>query len=160
MTTQSQSRPPLALRLSHTEDENEMESQSLATTFLPNRTDQIRILIAEDNDDLRTIFSLAFKHTHFEVQAVSNGKQAIAELEKALPDVLVLDINMPEMSGIDVLRYIRERGWDSHLEVIVVTGNSEHRYDPEINSASLFLVKPVDIHELTIFARKLSQLKK
>lgn len=137
-----------------------MEPSHPTPASLPNRSEQIRILIAEDNDDLRTIFSLAFKHTHFEVQAVSNGKQAIVELEKSLPDVVVLDVNMPEMSGIDVLRYIRERGWDSHLEVIVVTGNSEHRYDPEMNGASLFLVKPVDIYELTVFARKLSGLKK
>jgi DNA-binding response OmpR family regulator len=116
---------------------------------------RISVLIAEDDPDLREIFEIAFKHRHFEVQTVRNGQEAINLLEEGLPQVLVLDINMPQVSGLEVLRHIREQGLHDEMHVIVLTANPGYKYDPEIEFVSLFLEKPVSIDHLTHFATRL-----
>jgi CheY-like chemotaxis protein len=126
--------------------------QSLSTgVSLPRTT----VLIAEDDPDLREIFTIAFKHRDFEVQTVRNGQEAIDLLGAGLPQVLVLDINMPQVSGIEVLRHIREHGLHDEMHVIVLTANPGYKYDPEIEFVSLFLEKPVSIDHLTHFATRL-----
>lgn len=116
---------------------------------------RMTVLIAEDDEDLREIFTIAFEHRQFEVHTVENGQEAIRTLNTHRPQVLVLDINMPQVSGIEVLRYIREQGWQSGMHIIVVTANPGHKYDPEIEFVTLFLEKPVSIEHLTQFATRL-----
>lgn len=116
------------------------------------------ILIAEDNFDLRTIFLAVFSYEPFSAIAVDNGQAVLDYLHTAsdLPDAVVLDLNMPELSGIDILRYIKENERTRHIKVIVVTGNPEFRNQPELAAADLFLDKPVDIYVLRRFAERLT----
>jgi CheY-like chemotaxis protein len=90
-------------------------------------TPPITVLIAEDDPDLRDIFTIAFRYKQFDVRTVRNGEEAIDTLKAELPQVLVLDISMPKVSGIDVLRYIREQGWHSKMHCIVVTANPGYK---------------------------------
>jgi CheY-like chemotaxis protein len=121
-------------------------------TVPPSR---ISVLIAEDDPDLREIFTIAFAHRHFDVQSVQNGQEALDQLTTRLPQVLVLDINMPQVSGLEVLRHIRAQGWYGAMHIIVLTANPGYKYDPEIEFVSLFLEKPVSIDHLTHFATRL-----
>lgn len=114
------------------------------------------VLIAEDDPDLRTIFTFTFEYYQFDVKNVRNGQEAIEALEQGLPQVLVLDIAMPLVSGLDVLQYIRERHWHAKMHIIVVTANAGYQYDPVIEIASLFLVKPVSVEHLARFAERLA----
>lgn len=115
----------------------------------------ITVLIAEDDPDLRDIFMIAFRYHQFDVRTVRNGQEAIDTLKVGLPAVLILDINMPKVSGLEVLRYIREQGWHPQMQIIVVTANAGYQHDPEIEFVSLFLEKPVSIDHLTRFAERL-----
>ncbi len=114
-----------------------------------------KVLIAEDNMDLREIFSRAFDLAHFDVQAASNGRIALDMLDSLMPDVLVLDINMPQISGLEVLSRIRSSATLKHMKVIVVTGNNVAAQSEEAALADLFLIKPIGIHELVTFANRL-----
>jgi CheY-like chemotaxis protein len=114
-----------------------------------------RVLIIEDNSDLRGIFSLLFHHKHFEVCEATDGTEALEFLTHTVPDVIILDINMPKLSGLDVLKQIRQNPATAHTKVIVVTGNYLARQKPEAELADLFLVKPISIHELIVFAQRL-----
>lgn len=114
-----------------------------------------QVLIAEDNPDLRMIFSHAFHGDEFEVRAVVDGQEVMHELHAQIPDVLVLDINMPNLTGLDVLRYVHEQPEMKNLKVIVVTGNSQAILNPEAEYADLFLLKPVGLFELRKFAERL-----
>ncbi len=114
-----------------------------------------RVLIAEDNPDLRSIFRSIFVHCKFEVALAENGIEALERLAENCPDVLVLDINMPYLNGLGVLSHIRQTPTLRRLKVIVVTGNAVAVGHPDAQQADLLLVKPVNINELIVMAQRL-----
>ncbi len=114
-----------------------------------------KVLIVEDNPDLRNIFSRIFAHHNFEVQTAQDGMEALERLADSCPDVLILDINMPRLNGLDVLSYIRQTPFFRTLKVIVVTGNSVAIDHPDAQQADLLLVKPISVNELITMAQRL-----
>jgi CheY-like chemotaxis protein len=114
------------------------------------------VLIAEDNDDLCTIFAKVFRKTAFQIDTVQDGKQAIEYLNAKLPDIMILDINMPKISGLDVLAHARNIQGSKHIHIIVVTGNYLVGNMPQVDLADLFLVKPVSPRELVRLAERLT----
>ena len=114
-----------------------------------------QVLIAEDRPDLRKIFGHVFNKQHFNVRMAADGIEALEALRIQTPDILVLDINMPNLSGLEVLTYVRQQQSLKDIKVIVVTGNSLAVQYPEVGSADLFLVKPVNLSELVTFAQRL-----
>ena len=113
-----------------------------------------RILIAEDNDDLRLIFSYALK-ADFDIQVAVNGKIALDMIYANPPDLLVLDINMPVMSGIDVIRALKSHAVPYPMKIVVVTGNAVAIQYEELDKADLVLMKPVSTHELNKLVTRL-----
>lgn len=121
----------------------------------PTNDGRKKVLVVDDNEDLRTIFGRVFDKHHFDVYAAADGYIAIDYMKETHPDVVILDINMPGISGFDVLNFIRG---DEHLKnakVIVVTGNTMAPNDPQAEMADLLLLKPVDIAELFGFAKRM-----
>jgi len=116
-----------------------------------------KVLIVDDNDDLRTIFARAFDRRHFSVLVAVDGITAIESLHAELPDVLILDVNMPRLSGFDVLRYVRENQATKDVKVVLVTGNCMAMQDPAAEDADLLLIKPVGIMDLVTLAQRLIQ---
>lgn len=114
-----------------------------------------KVLIVEDNPDLRNIFSCIFTHHKFEVQTAQDGMEALECLADSRPDVLILDINMPHLNGLEVLSYIRQTPFLRTLKVIVVTGNSVAIDHPDAQQADLLLVKPISVNELITMAQRL-----
>jgi chemosensory pili system protein ChpA (sensor histidine kinase/response regulator) len=114
-----------------------------------------KVLIVDDNPDLRAIFARTFDRRHFLVEVAVDGVDAIERLQTELPDVLILDVNMPRLSGFDVLRYVRQNQKTKDIKVVVVTGNCMAIQAPEAEYADLLLVKPVDITELVTLAQRL-----
>ena len=114
-----------------------------------------KVLIAEDNRDLREIFSHTFNPRSFSVKVAVDGREALSQLEQEIPDILILDVNMPYMTGLEVLTRVRQDARMKHMKVIVVTGNAMATHAPEAELADLFLVKPVNIVDLMTFAQRL-----
>lgn len=80
-----------------------------------------KILIVDDDENLRLVLSDKFNISGFEVIGAANGKEG---LEKALdwhPDIILLDILMPIMSGQETLRRLREDGWGKTAKVVMLT---------------------------------------
>ncbi|MBK8033109.1 MAG: response regulator [Anaerolineae bacterium] len=117
--------------------------------------EKIKVLIAEDNPDLRAIFACTFDRRHFALEAAADGVEAVEHLNNEVPDILILDINMPRMSGYDVLTFVRHNQRTRNMKVIVVTGNNTVLQAPEAEYADLILIKPVNISELITFAQRL-----
>lgn len=120
-----------------------------------NTTPLKKVLVVDDNPDLRAIFARAFDRRHFSVQVAVDGVEAIESIQTELPEVLILDLNMPRLSGFDVLRYVRENQRTKDVKVIVVTGNCMAMQAPETEFADLLLIKPVSIVDLITFAQRL-----
>lgn len=113
------------------------------------------VLIAEDDPHLRSIFAMALKSANFEVRMAANGHDVLAQLEEHIPDLVVLDLGMPEVSGLELIKLIRQKQGLKHVYIIIVTGNHLAESSAEVEMADLFLLKPVDIHDLVRLARRL-----
>ena len=109
---------------------------------------QPRVLLVDDEGEL--VFTLAERLTMrgMAVDALTSGEEALALAGDGTHDVAVVDVKMPGMGGIEVLRGLRER--DRNLPVILLTGHGsvdEVEADMQ-NGAFACLFKPVDIREL------------
>jgi CheY-like chemotaxis protein len=89
------------------------------------------------------------------VQVARDGAEALDVLANNCPDVLILDINMPHMSGLEVLSYIRQTPFLRALKVIIVTGNSVAIDHPDAQQADLLLIKPISVNELITMVERL-----
>lgn len=82
---------------------------------------QKRILIADDEKMLREALIEKFEHEGFATYSASDGKEALRLALDHHPDILLLDIIMPEMNGMKVLEKIREDEWGKNVPVIMLT---------------------------------------
>ncbi len=104
-----------------------------------------KILVAEDDRLVLATLVEGIERAGFEVEAVDNGREAVARAEGAHFDLAILDVRMPEMSGLEVAHRLRE-----HCPVIILSAYS----DAEVVEAAIregavgYLVKPVDVTQL------------
>lgn len=117
----------------------------------------IRLQIAEDEPLARKAMlqSIDFALHGFDVVAVSaDGKEAIEHFEKYAPDLVITDINMPYVSGLDVAKHIRESG--KSTRVVILTGYDEFEFARQAITygVSDYLLKPVTAQEMVSFLEK------
>lgn len=84
-----------------------------------------KILLVEDDINLRDIYYARFEAEGFEISVAGNGEEALAAAVKERPDIILLDIMMPRISGFDVLDIIRSTPEIAHTKVIMMTALSE-----------------------------------
>ncbi len=116
-----------------------------------------RVLIVDDNTDLLTIFTIAMEMTPFIIDTAIDGVDALEKIEAAMPDVMILDVNMPRMDGLEVLSKVRDTPGLDSMKIILLTGNSTVPTYPESGKADLVLSKPVSIEELIHLVHRLAQ---
>ena len=109
-----------------------------------------RILIADDSRFQVELLSKALRESGFEVTSALDALQAWMLALRILPDAIVLDINMPAGSGLEVLRRLKTSSKTQSIPVIVVSGNTEPSTEPMARhlGAAEFLRKPVDTSQL------------
>jgi CheY-like chemotaxis protein len=102
-----------------------------------------KMLIVDDEAILRILVEATLDSPEWEVLPVSTGKAALEAAVSKPPDLVVLDWNMPGMSGIDALRALRQNPRTASLPVIMLTGMGEkHRASALAAGANAYLVKP------------------
>lgn len=107
-----------------------------------------------DDDAIFLEAASAILESHFEVRTAANGKQAIAALEQALPDAIVLDVMMDHIAeGYDVARQIKQSPRMRHIPIIMLTGVDEvYKYRLTVEDASAphdyYLEKPIKPEKL------------
>ena len=108
----------------------------------------MRLLLAEDEKELANALSVILQHNQYSVDVVHNGKDALDYLDTDLYDAAVLDIMMPIMDGLTVVKELRKRG--SNLPVLLLTAKSE--IDDRVTGldagADDYLTKPFSVEEL------------
>lgn len=117
----------------------------------------MRILLAEDEKELSRALTAIFIHEHYSVDAVYNGEDALCYMETENYDVVILDVMMPKMDGMTVLRKIREKG--NKVPVLILTAKSEidDRVEGLDSGADDYLTKPFSARELLARIRSITR---
>jgi two-component system phosphate regulon response regulator PhoB len=108
------------------------------------------ILVADDDLDIRDLVAFKLEQAGFDVTAVDNGLAALSAARQDPPDLVVLDVMMPGMSGIDVCRELRGDPTTATLPIILLTARAQEG-DVEIGfgaGADDYVVKPFSPREL------------
>lgn len=103
------------------------------------------VLYVEDNDELRMYYKNLLS-TKYRVLTAKNGQQALEIASEVIPDIIISDILMPGMDGLDFTAQIRKTAKTDHIPIILLTALSDEKYKIESMSkgANAFITKPVD----------------
>jgi len=109
------------------------------------------ILVAEDEDALATLLEYNLGKEGFEVALAGDGEEALLRIAERPPDLLVLDWMLPEVSGIEVCRRLRQGAATRHLPIIMLTARGEEadRIRGLNTGADDYVTKPFSMNELT-----------
>lgn len=103
-----------------------------------------KIMVVEDEESLLKLESILLTSRGYEVCSVSNGKDALEQLEKEKPDLVLLDVMLPEMDGFEVCRQIKANPATCHIPVIMLTARKgrEDMAMGEQVKADWYITKP------------------
>lgn len=87
-----------------------------------------RVLIVEDDDFLLQMYAEKLELENFGVLTAGNGVQALKVVQKDLPELILLDLNLPEMDGFEVLRRLKADDKTKHIPVLVLTNFSQKEH--------------------------------
>lgn len=105
-----------------------------------------RILVVEDEEGLRLLYEEELKAEGYEVLTAQNGREAIQQLEEGEPDLIILDIVMPVMDGMETLGRIV--GKEKKIPIILNTSYPGYRQDFMSWAADAYVTKSTDLGEL------------
>jgi len=117
-----------------------------------------KILVVDDDDSIRLLYSEEFRDEGYEVYEAASGEQALEILEKVALDLIILDIKMPEMGGIECLRHIKAK--DPKLPVLLSSAYAEYKGDFACWCSDEYLIKSSDLSDLKAAVKKHLKSKK
>ena len=112
-----------------------------------------RILLVDDEDGIQMLYREEFEDEGYLVDSAVNGDDALAKFRLNPPDLVVLDINMPGMNGIEVLRQMKEMR--AKLPVILSSASQEYKQDFGSWASDAYVVKSANMDELKATVRRL-----
>jgi chemotaxis protein histidine kinase CheA/ActR/RegA family two-component response regulator len=114
-------------------------------------------LVVDDSLSARRALAEFVRDLGFEVQTAGDGLEAVAFLEHTVPDILLIDLEMPRMNGLELAAHVRSRSATMHLPVLMVTSRSaeKHRRSAMQAGVNVYLVKPFAEDELTMHIQRL-----
>lgn len=114
----------------------------------------MRVLVVDDEPNIRLLMSVILQELDCEVITVDNGQAALAEVRRCAPDLMFLDLRMPKMGGVQVLSELRADPRFAHLPIVVVSGSGEVEESFDVRAADELLIKPFDVEQLLLTARR------
>lgn len=117
--------------------------------------EKIRALVVDDEASLSELLSMALRYEGWDVQTASNGLEALTAVRNFEPDVMVLDIMMPELDGMSVLRRLREEGLDVPVLFLSAKDGLEDRISGLTAGGDDYVTKPFSLEEVVARLRAL-----
>ena len=112
------------------------------------------IIIVDDEQSYRQLLTLVFEEEGNSIRTAMNGRQALGLIEEECPDVIVSDVKMPDMDGIELLRAVRETQPDVGVILMTAFASVETAREAFKLGADDFIQKPFDVEELKLIVRK------
>lgn len=117
-----------------------------------------KILIVDDEESLRTLLSISLSHKGFEVFTAEDGKKAIEIFRQESPPIVITDIKMPGIDGLELLKQIRRLNPDTRVIVITGHGDMESAVESLKLEASDFISKPVKEEALMVAVKRAQEV--
>ena len=114
--------------------------------LIHNRSSSKRILIVDDDAQVQKLLTVMLSSKKYKTETASSGFEAGAKVVKFKPDLIILDLIMPEMSGFEVCRQIKKNPETSHIKILALTGydNKANRERTMEAGADDYMAKPVE----------------
>lgn len=102
-----------------------------------------KIAIIEDDSVISQMYRMKFETDGFEVQVANNGRDGVVMVKEFVPDIVLLDMQMPIMNGDEALRQIRKQSWGKTVPVMVLTNMGEEEAPKDMRSLGIeaYIVK-------------------
>ena len=125
-----------------------------ANTFWPSLCSLIvnrkpKVLVAEDDTSVSTMMCLLLKEQDFDVRVAETGLEALQMAQSWKPDIMVLDINLPQMSGLEICRMLKTDPKTSMITIVFCSGEGHLAAEAMAMGGTAFLEKPAGILQLT-----------
>lgn len=99
-----------------------------------------KIAIVEDDQAISQMYRFKFEAEGFEVETAENGKLGLQLAEEMRPDIILLDLMMPEMSGDEMLAKLRSTAWGKHTKVVILTNKGEQEIPDSVRQLGVSAV--------------------
>jgi signal transduction histidine kinase/DNA-binding response OmpR family regulator/streptogramin lyase len=135
--------------------ESECITQPIITETQTGGTKQL-MLIVEDNNEIQALLQQCFEG-HYCLELAHNGREGLAMASRLVPDIILSDIEMPHMSGIDMCRKIKSSPVTAHIPIVIVSGNTaiSQQIQGLRLGADLYITKPFNIDLLRVKVEQL-----
>jgi len=110
----------------------------------------MKVLVVDDDHDIATLVALQLEHHGFHVAVAHNGVEALEQIRQDMPQLVVMDVEMPQMTGLECLKKLRQQASTAYLPVILLTGRDQ---PPDLfqgwqTGADLYITKPFENEDL------------
>lgn len=107
-----------------------------------------RVLVVDDDFLSRELLTAFLGSKQHNVTVAGTGQEALEKIRMDAPEVILLDIRLPDMNGVEVMKYIRTNFSESHIKVIATTGSTSDDEEKLIREAGFddFITKPLDLN--------------
>jgi len=97
----------------------------------------IKIAIIEDDEAISQMYRIKFEAEGYTVETAANGKLGLALAQEMRPDIMLLDLMMPIMTGEEMLTRLRKTDWGKKIRVIILTNRGEQEIPDEVKQANV-----------------------
>ena len=118
-----------------------------------------KILVVDDEWELRNLLTEFLTGEGYDVIQASNGEEALELAEKEEPQVILLDVKMPGIDGIEVCRSLKEEDKTRFIPIIMVTALEDRDVDAFVEGADDFVTKPFSLVELSFRVKSMLRIK-
>ena len=108
-----------------------------------------RIMIVDDEPDICDCLEQFFRSRGFAVQSAFSGEEAIEQFEQRPADVILLDIRLPGISGLEVLKRVKDLNPEARVIIITSLDSPETKIEAQTYGACAYITKPFDFSDLT-----------
>lgn len=120
---------------------------------------KVKIVVADDEESVRWTLKKALERSGYAVLTVADGKAAVETAERVGADLVLMDIKMPTVDGLEALSLLRERNPDTMVIVMTAFGSLQAAVEAMKRGAYDYITKPFDFEELTLLVRRALEVK-
>ena len=120
-----------------------------------------KIAIIEDDQAISQMYRMKFESEGYQVETAENGKIGLELVEKMKPDIILLDIMMPEMTGDEMLKKLRDEPWGKNIKVLVLTNIGEQELPKSLSTMDVLgIIMKAELTPRQVSLRVKSELEK